>query len=244
METHEPQPSSSEVKEGHLKYFSIISSLFCAVLLISNITAVKVFTLGPLTVVGGVVLFPLAFIFNDILTEVYGFHLSRKVIWTAFACLILATFTYWIVGLIPPAAGWPHQQAYETILGGTPRVMLASMLAYFCGEFMNSLVISKMKYSVRGKRGLSEGWRFVASTIVGEGVDSVVFMTIAFYGVLPTPILVNGIISIYLLKVAYEIIATPFSTRFANWLKKAEGMDHLDAPQTTNYNPFALFSNK
>jgi len=228
--------------EANLKLFSIITGLFCAVLLLSNATSSKVIVLGPLTIVGGTILFPLAFIFNDILTETYGYRLARKVIWTGFACQILAIITYYVVGLLPSAPFWPHQEAYMQILGAIPRITLASMTAYFCGEFANSLVLSKMKYWVLGKRGLSQSWRFIASTIVGEGVDSVVFMIIAFVGILETNALISGIISIYLLKVGYEIVATPFSTRFANWLKKVEGVDHIDTPETTNYNPFSLFA--
>ena len=125
------------------------------------------------------------------------------------------------------------------ILGAVPRIVLASISAYFCGEFANSFVLSKMKYWSGGRRGLSQAWRFVASTIVGEGLDSVVFMVIAFAGALSGPELVQTTLSLYVFKVAYEVLATPLSTRVANWVKRVEGVDHIDRPDETNYNPLA-----
>jgi len=239
MET--PQQNTTQPKEQNLKLFSVITGLFCATLLLSNITAVKLILLGPLTITGGTILFPIIFIFNDILTETYGYRLSRKVIWTGFACQLFAVVSYYVVGLMPAAPFWPNQDAYMQILGVVPRITLASVAAYFCGEFANSSVLSKMKYRESGKRGLRQAWRFIASTIVGEGVDSIIFMTVAFAGVLDPKNLLSGIISIYLLKVAYEVVATPFSTRFANWLKKYEGIDQIDRPEETDYNPFSVF---
>jgi len=229
----------TQTTEARLKYYSVITGFFCAVLLLTNAVSAKLIDIGPLTVVGGTLLFPIAFIFNDILTEVYGFRLTRKVIWTGLGCQLLAIAVYAVIGAIPPAAGWPHQDAFTQILGSLPRITFASVVAYFCGEFANSVVLSRMKYAEHGARGWREGWRFVASTIVGEGVDSVVFMTVAFLGVLSSAVIVHGIVSIYILKVAYEIVATPVSTRVANWLKTQEGVDVIDEP-TTNYSPFAV----
>lgn len=127
------------------------------------------------------------------------------------------------------------------ILGAVPRITVASLLAYFLGEFSNSVVLSKMKFWAHGTRGVNQAWRFIASTVVGEGVDSAVFMTVAFAGIFETKALIMGMIGIYVFKVVYEIIATPFSTRFANWVKKVEGVDQIDRPRETNYNPFVIF---
>jgi queuosine precursor transporter len=141
---------------------------------------------------------------------------------------------------LPAAPFWHNEQAYATILGIVPRIALASLIAYFSGEFANSFVLSRMKYAQNGRTGLSQGWRFLASTLVGEAVDSVAFMGIAFLGVLPAQALVRTLLTIYLLKVAIEVIALPGSTRLANWLKRVEAFDQVDDPAVTRYNPFKL----
>lgn len=228
-------------QEQRLKLFSVFTGLFCAVLVVSNVAAVKLIPFGPFTIVGGTLLFPIIFIFNDILTEVYGYNLSRKVIWTGFLCEIIAAIAFYIVGILPAASFWPHQDAYLQILGVVPRIVFASIVAYFCSEFTNSLILSKMKWWGNGKRGLSQAWRFIASTIVGEAVDSIVFVTIAFVGILHPSELLNVILGAYVFKVAFEIIATPLSVPFSNWVKKNEGVDHLDQPEKTSYNPFVIF---
>lgn len=228
-------------KEKDLQLFSIFTGIFVTVLVLIPATSSKIFAIGPFNLPGGTLVFPITFIFNDILTEVYGYARSRRIIWTGLGCQVLAALTYLIVGILPPASFWPHQQAYEVILGFAPRVAIASLLAYFCGEFANSIVISKMKYKAGGKRGLPQGWRFVASTIVGEAVDTVVFMLVAFLGIIPPTDLVYTLITLYVVKVIYEIAALPFSTRVANWVKKVEGIDQIDDPRTTHYNPFVIF---
>lgn len=223
---------------------NILSGIFVAVLVLSGILSSKIIAIGPLYIPGGVILFPLAFIFNDILTEVYGFTRSRRIIWTGLSCQLLATFSIILVGLLPSAPFWNNQEAYSTILGFVPRIFIGGMLAYFCGEFANSFVLSKMKYLQKGKRGLKQGWRFVASTIVGEGIDSIIVMSIAFFGVLAWGDFVRTTITLYLVKVAYEIIALPFSTRFANWVKRVEGSDKIDNPNEVDYNPFSFKNSK
>lgn len=229
------------VPEKDLKLFSVVSGLFAAALIISNVAAsAKIIAIGAFTIPGGSVLFPFTYIFGDILTEVYGYERSRKVIWTGFAGLALAVLTFYIVQIIPAAPFWHNQETYKEILGFVPRIVLASMVAYLVGEFSNSWVLSKMKYVVKGKRGWQQGWRFVVSTIVGEGVDTIVFMTIAFLGQFSLSNLISTALTLYVFKVLYEIIATPFSVRFANWIKKIEGVDEIDYPETTNYNPLSF----
>jgi len=220
----------------------VFTGIFVTVLVVATVASTKIFSLGSFTFPAGLLVFPITFIFNDILTEVYGYSRSRRIIWTGLGCQALAGLTFWIVGILPPASFWNHQAAYDAVLGFVPRVALAGLTAYFCGEFANSVVLSKMKYVEKGERGLKQGWRFVASTMVGEAVDSIVFMSIAFIGEIPPAAIVSTIITLYIAKVLYEIVALPFSIRFANWVKKIEGVDYIDTPQLTNYNPFAVFS--
>lgn len=227
-------------QERTLKLFSVFTGFFVASLLLANVTASKIFVVGPFALSAGVIVFPIAFIFGDILTEVYGYELSRKVIWTGFACQILAAVIYLVVGILPPASFWPHQAAFDQVLGFVPRIVVASIAAYFCGEFCNSFILSKMKYWAEGKRGLRQAWRFIASTIVGEAVDTLVVVTIAFAGVYEVSQLLRIGISVYLFKIVFEIVATPLSLPFANWVKRVEGVDVIDAPERTSYNPFAF----
>lgn len=216
-----------------LKYFSFISTMFVVILMISNTVASKLFQLGPLVFTGAVLIFPLSYIFGDILTEVYGYSRSRKIIWTGFFALILMSFVYWLVGLLPPAVGWNNQQAYSLILGIVPRIVLASIIGYWVGEFANSYVLAKLKITTKGKYL----WiRTIGSTIVGEGLDTTLFVLIGFYGTVPASILLAAIISGYLFKVFYEIIATPLTYRIVNLLKRKENMDVYDS--NTKFNPF------
>lgn len=232
------------VKEGSLKLYSVFTGLFVASLLLANVTSSKLFSIGPFVFAGGVIVFPVSFIFGDILTEVYGYTLSRKVIWTGMACQLMAAAVYLIVGVLPPAAFWQDQAAYDKILGFVPRIVIASIVAYFAGEFCNSYVLSRMKYSAKGERGLRQAWRFVASTIVGEAVDTTLVVLIAFLGAYPPAQLIQLGFSVYLFKVLYEIALTPFSIRFSNWVKRYEGIDQIDDPQETVYNPFASLSDE
>ncbi len=219
----------------HSKYFLYIAILFVAVLMISNTTAVKLVALGPFVVSGAIFVFPISYIFGDILTEVYGYRASRKIIWSGFAALILMSLCYWLVQLLPAPAFWPHQGAYEAILGAVPRITLASMLAYFAGEFSNSYVLSKMKVWMEGKRL----WvRTISSTVIGEGIDSIIFVTIAFAGTISVAAICTVIISSYLFKVAYEVLATPLTYLIVNRLKRAESIDTYD--RGIDYNPFVL----
>lgn len=229
----ETEPSIDVSKNS--KYFIYIAILFVAVLMISNTTASKLIEIGPFAVSGAIIIFPISYIFGDILTEVYGYKASRKIIWSGFGALILMSFCYWIIQLLPPASFWQNQGAYKTILGAVPRITLGSMIAYFAGEFSNSFVLSKMKVWMNGKYL----WmRTIGSTIVGEGVDSFLIIIIAFAGTVPNSALPQLIISGYLLKVAYEVLATPFTYLIVKRLKRAEGIDVYD--RGINYNPFTL----
>lgn len=217
------------------RLFPFVMVAFVVVLLLSNTVAVKVTQLGPFYFDGGTILFPFAYIFGDILTEVYGFKRSRIAIWSGFAACIFMAFVYWLVGALPPAPDWQRQGAYEAILGQTPRIVLASLLAYFSGEFANSFVLAKMKIFTRGR------WlwtRTIGSTLVGEFIDSALFVAVAFAGIIPFPALVVMGGSNYIFKTLYEIAATPLTYVFVNWLKRVEQEDYFDTG--TNFNPFAV----
>ncbi|MBW2967574.1 queuosine precursor transporter [Candidatus Woesearchaeota archaeon] len=217
------------------KYFYLIVGVFVAVLIVSNTASTKILDLGPFIFDGGTLLFPLAYIFGDILTEVYGYRNSRKVIWTGFACLFLATMTYYLVGLLPPNAEWGGQEAYQQILGIVPRIAIASLIAYFAGEFSNSYIMAKMKIWMKGK----QLWmRTIGSTLVGEGIDTVLFVLIAFFGVLPNSLLISIVISNYIFKVLIEVVLTPVTYAVVGWLKKREHEDYFD--YHTNFNPFVV----
>ncbi|MEK7166917.1 MAG: queuosine precursor transporter [Patescibacteria group bacterium] len=223
-----------EQKES-LKYFNIISVLFVATIMISNTVATKLFGIGPLIFTGGILIFPITYIFGDILTEVYGYSRSRQIIWTGFIALIFMSLIYWLVGLLPPAPTWPNQEAYVAVLGLVPRIVLASIIGYWAGSFSNSFVMAKMKLSTKGKYLWT---RTISSTIVGEGVDTTLFVLIAFWGIVSGGILVLVIISGYAFKVVYEIIATPITYKIIGFLKKAEGIDVYDT--NTKFSPFNL----
>lgn len=220
------------------KYFIYIAILFVAVLMVSNTVGTKIIQLGSLTLAGAIFVFPISYIFGDILTEVYGYRASRKIIWSGFGALIFMVLAYWFVQILPPAPFWQNQSAYEAILGGVPRIVLGSILAYFAGEFCNSYVLSRMKVRMNGRRLWA---RTIGSTIIGEGVDSVIFGVVAFAGLIPNHNLLVLIASGYLVKVLYEVAATPLTYIIVNKLKKAEGIDVYD--RGIDYNPFALKEN-
>jgi uncharacterized integral membrane protein (TIGR00697 family) len=218
------------------RYFTLITGLFVAVVLISNVASSKWLHLGPFVFDGGTILFPLSYIFGDILTEVYGYRRSRQVIWIGFGCALLMAVVFAIVGKLPPAPGWENQEAYQRILGTTPRIVAGSVIAYFAGEFSNSLTLAKMKIYTRGRWLFS---RTIGSTIVGEGVDTVLFVMIAFAGTLPWQLLSAGIISNYIFKVGVEVVLTPATYAIVRSLKRAEQTDVYD--YGTNFNPLAVF---
>jgi uncharacterized integral membrane protein (TIGR00697 family) len=232
---NQEQPHSDTPNRHPFRYFEIITGLFVAVLLISNVASTKILLLGPFTFDGGTLLFPLSYIFGDILTEVYGFKASRRVIWTGFGCALLMSVVFLVVGKLPAAEGWEHQDAYRNILMYTPRIVIASLIAYFAGEFSNSTILAKMKIWTKGRHLWT---RTIGSTLVGEGVDTVLFVLIAFLGTLPTGLLVAVILSNYIFKCSFEIIVTPITYLVVNFLKKQEEVDVYD--HDTRFTPFSL----
>jgi queuosine precursor transporter len=221
----------------NFKHLDTITALFVAVLLISNIASAKIVQFGFLTFDGGTLLFPLSYIFGDILTEVYGYARSRKVIWLGFASAILMSVTFMAVGALPPAAEWTSQTAYDQILGFTPRIVLASLIAYFAGEFSNSFTLAKLKIKTQGRYL----WlRTIGSTLVGQVVDTLIFSLIAFSGVIPSSLLVTLIISNYVFKCGVEILFTPVTYWITGWLKQQEKEDFYDVQ--TDFNPFRVRS--
>jgi queuosine precursor transporter len=221
------------MENKNYRYFDIIMALFVAVLLISNIASTKILVLWKFTFDGGTLLFPLSYIFGDILTEVYGYKRSRRVIWIGFFCAGLMSLFLMLVIALPAASDWPFQEAFENILGLTPRIVLASLIAYFAGSFSNSYVLAKLKVKTKGKFL----WiRTISSTLLGEGLDTILFVFIAFWGILPTSLLITIFISNYIFKSGLEIVLTPATYKVVKFLKKREGEDYYD--YDTNFNPF------
>lgn len=225
--------SNTQLEQKNSNLFLYMAICFVAILLISDTVAVKIIQVGPLSLTGATFIFPISYIFGDILTEVYGYKASRKIIWAGFWTLILMSFFYWFVQILPSAPFWNNQHAYEIILGAVPRVVLGSIVGYFFGEFSNSYVMSKMKILTSGKYLWT---RTVGSTIVGEAVDSFLFIFIAFLGIIPVSGLFAMIFSIYIIKVIYEILITPVTYLIVRKLKQFEGIDVYD--RGVDYNPF------
>ncbi|MBU4124610.1 MAG: queuosine precursor transporter [Nanoarchaeota archaeon] len=219
------------------KYLMTIAVVFVSILLISNVASSKILVLGPFEFDGGTILFPLSYIFGDILTEVYGYKRTRKVIWLGLAMALLMGAVFMIVGALPASEGWGGQEAYMAILGWTPRIVLASVIAYAAGEFSNSYILAKVKIWMNGRHL----WvRTIGSTLIGEGVDTLIFVFVAFYGASwATPsMLLTIIVSNYIFKVGVEVLFTPVTYAIVGFLKKNEGVDVYD--KGTNFNPFRL----
>lgn len=217
-------------------WFTAIVSLFVTTLVVSNIIAVKLFQLGGLVLPAAVVLFPISYIVGDVLTEVYGYARARWVIWTGFGCNLVAVAAIWAAMALPPAPFWAENQpSFEAILGFTPRLLVASFLAYLVGEFANAAVLSRMKLLTRGRHLWS---RTIGSTVIGQGLDSAVFITVAFAGVLPPDVLPVTILTQWLVKTAYEVAATPLTYLVVGFLKRVERVDAYD--EGARLNPFAL----
>jgi queuosine precursor transporter len=227
--------AQAEVQDRGFRYFSPLAMIFVSTLLISNIAAQKLFAFGPFTFSCGILLFPVSYIAGDTLTEVYGFSKTRLVIWTGLICNLILIATIQISIWLPPAQGWPLQEQFAATLGLVPRVVLASVLGYWAGEFVNSYVLAKMKVLTKGRHL----WmRTVGSTVVGQAVDTIIFVVVAFYNIFPTGLLISAIFSGYLFKVLYEAIATPFTYAVVSFLKKREGIDVYD--RNTDFNPFNI----
>jgi uncharacterized integral membrane protein (TIGR00697 family) len=212
----------------------IIIAVFITCLITANIIAVKVISLGPFTLPAAIFVFPISYIFGDVLTEVYGYRVARRVIWLGFICNLIFVLFAWIGQMLPSASFWGNQVAYESILGYTPRLLAASLAGYLVGEFINSFVLAKMKVLTAGRWLWS---RTIGSTILGQGFDTSIFITAAYIGTsssVPTMILHH-----WFFKVAIEAIFTPVTYLIVGWLKRKEGIDTYD--RDTKYNPFTLY---
>jgi uncharacterized integral membrane protein (TIGR00697 family) len=224
------------MRPRNYRYYDLVLGAFVTVLLCANLIGpAKIATFGGVTFGAGVLFFPISYLFGDILTEVYGYARARRVVWTGFAAMTFAAFMAWVVVGLPPAPGWPHQSAYETVFGSTWRIMLASLTAFWAGEFCNSYVLARMKVWSEGRRLWT---RTIGSTIVGEGVDSLIFYHVAFLGIWTQDVLVTVMFTNYVLKVLWEVAATPFTYRIVGWLKRVENEDYYD--RGTDFNPFTL----
>jgi uncharacterized integral membrane protein (TIGR00697 family) len=220
------------------RYYDLLMAAFVTVLLCANlIGASKVCRVGSYTFGAGVLFFPISYLFGDVLTEVYGYARARKVVWSGFAALLFASLMSWTVLAMPPAPDWPHQPAFETVFSNTPRIALASLVAYFCGEFCNSYVLARMKVRTKGRFLWA---RTIGSTIVGEAADSLVFYPLAFLHApgWTTQQMLAVLVGNYFAKVAWETVATPLTYRIVNSLKRAESEDYFDTH--TDFTPFSL----
>lgn len=226
----------------HFRYLDYVMAAFVAILLLSNLIGASKpsFVTLPNGVEwsfgAGVLFFPISYVIGDVLTEVYGYANARRVIWTGFAALIFMAFMAFVVVSLPPASGWPGQEAYEFVFGNSWRIVLASMTAFCVGEFANSFVLAKMKIWTKGRHLWA---RTIGSTAVGQGLDSLIFYPLAFYGLAgwPPEQLWQVVISQWLIKTAWEALLTPVTYVAVGWLKKREGVDVYD--EGTNFSPFA-----
>jgi queuosine precursor transporter len=220
---------------GYSNAFVVVVALFVTALITANITAVKLIGVFGLVLPAAVVVFPLSYICGDVLTEVYGYRVARRVIWLGFLCNLLAVAAIYLGGILPAAPFWQGQEAFETILGYTPRLLAASFLAYLVGEFANSYVLARMKVATDGRWLWS---RTLGSTLVGQGLDSLVFIVLAFAGNIPTSVMLAAVVTQWIFKSAYEVLATPLTYLVVNRLKRAEGLDVYD--RDTSFNPLLI----
>lgn len=214
-------------------YYDFFVLTFVVVLLISNLVGQKICAIGPFRISGAQLLFPITYIFGDIFTEVYGYAGSRRAIWLGFFACALLSLMGWITVALPPAPEWHNQGAFETVFYTVPRMVVASLVAFLAGEFANSLTLAKMKVFTQGKHLWS---RVIGSTVVGQAVDTIVLVFVAFGGTQPVSALLRLIASAYIGKVLYEVVATPATYVVVNFLKRKEGVDVFDTH--TNFSPF------
>ena len=217
-----------------MRYFDFFIAAFVAILLLSNlIGAAKLSTVGGFTFGAGILFFPLGYVLGDVLTEVYGYARARRCVWAGFGAMLFMALMSWVVVKLPPAEGWPDQKAYEAVFGNTWRIVFASLAAFWAGEFANSFVLAKMKLLTQGKHL----WmRTIGSTIVGQGVDSLLFYPLAFVGVWSNAQVLTVMVTNWMLKVTWEAMLTPLTYLVVNSLKRAEGLDVYD--EGTNFTPF------
>jgi queuosine precursor transporter len=230
--------SAASVSSRNFRYYDFVMAAFVAILLLSNVIgAAKPAALtinGEEWVFGaGILFFPLGYVIGDVLTEVYGFARARRVIWAGFAGLVFMAFMSWIVVSLPPAAGWEGQAAYESVFGQVWRIVIASITAFWVGEFVNSYVMARMKVWTQGRHLWS---RTIGSTFVGQGVDSLIFYPLAFWGVWQNEVVITVMITNWLFKVLWEVVLTPVTYAVVGWLKHHEGVDIFD--DGTDFSPF------
>ncbi|WP_370187659.1 queuosine precursor transporter [Qipengyuania sp.] len=238
---------SPQTASGHrFRYYDLVMAAFVTILLLSNLIGaskpsyVDLPGIGSWSFGAGVLFFPVSYVIGDVLTEVYGYARARRVIWTGFAALLFMAFMAWVVVHLPPAAGWPGQAAYEFVFGNSWRIVLASMVAFWVGEFANSYVLAKMKLWTEGRHL----WmRTIGSTVVGQGLDSLIFYPLAFWGLAgwPVELLWQVVLSQWAIKTAWEALLTPVTYAVVGALKRAEGVDLFDT--ATDFSPFASTRN-
>ncbi len=217
-----------------LRYFDFVMAAFVVILLLSNlIGAAKLSTLGGVTFGAGILFFPLGYVIGDVLTEVYGYARARRCVWAGFVAMLFMALMSWVVVALPPAPGWPGQDAYESVFGNTWRIVFASLIAFWAGEFANSFVLARMKVLTQGRHL----WmRTIGSTVVGQGVDSLLFYPLAFYGQWSNAQVLTVMVTNWAMKVFWEMLLTPVTYGVVNMLKRREGLDVYD--QGTNFTPF------
>lgn len=231
--------NAADIKGRPFRYFDLVMAAFVTILLLSNVIgAGKVATVdlpgvGAWPFGAGILFFPVSYVLGDVLTEVYGYARARRCIWTGFAALLFMAFMSWVVVALPPADTWAGQAAYEAVFGQVPRIVLASILAFWAGEFVNSVVLAKMKLWTRGRHLWT---RTIGSTVVGQGVDSLIFYPLAFWGVWDGDTLLVVLLTQWALKVGWEALLTPVTYAVVGFLKRREGVDVYDAG--TNFSPF------
>ncbi len=230
------EKETGPAKEGGLSsWFLFVVAVFVTCLITANIISVKLIDVSGLILPAGIIIFPISYIFGDVLTEVYGYAQARRVIWLGFFCNLIAVAAIWGGQLLPAASFWDGQAAYSRILGFAPRLLAASFLAYLVGEFANSFVMAKMKVKTEGRHLWA---RTIGSTLIGQGLDSLVFICLAFIGVIPAWGLITAIVTQWLVKCAYEAAATPLTYLLVGFLKRREGLDVYD--RHTKFNPLSL----
>ena len=230
--------SAAEMTGRHFRYYDFVMAAFVAVLLLSNVIGAAkpaAIEIGgePWVFGAGILFFPLGYVIGDVLTEVYGYARAGRVIWAGFAGLIFMAFMSWVVVSLPPAEGWEGQAAYESVFGQVPRIVLASIVAFWAGEFVNSYVMARMKIWTQGKHLWS---RTIGSTLVGQGVDSLIFYPLAFWGVWENEAVITVMVTNWGLKVLWEVVLTPVTYAVVGWLKRKEGVDLFD--EGTDFSPF------
>ena len=226
--------NAGQVAGGHFRYYDYVMAAFCVILVLSNVVgAAKVATLGGLTFGAGIRFFPLSYVIGDVLTEIYGYARARRVIWAGFAATFFAALMCWVIVAMPPAPGWEGQEVYEAAFGQVWRIVGASMIAFWAGEFVNSYVLARLKLRTQGRHL----WlRTIGSTVFGQGIDSLIFYPLAFLGVWTTEQVLMVMVTNWGLKVLWEVVLTPVTYAVVGFLKKREGVDVFD--DGTDFTPF------